>query len=198
MRFIASTSNAQLMFSRWLDSLIFNDETDAYKSWTLFLIFVAILVLIGGVVLLTHKKPEPKANKVKSANLPRRRKANKIAGQNDHSEEDDDSLVHDEETNGENEALYALGNDSDDEDMGEDDDIDHHQNPLNMSPNANRRPTLKPRRNSRAGMNEHTSLVEPDDIDERDRRRRSTDPFMRDGEEMEEFETGASRSRRLT
>jgi hypothetical protein len=32
---------------------------DAYASWTLFLIFVSILVLISGVVLLTHKKPEP-------------------------------------------------------------------------------------------------------------------------------------------
>lgn len=31
---------------------------DAYKTWTLFLIFVFILVLISGVVLLTHKKPE--------------------------------------------------------------------------------------------------------------------------------------------
>ena len=37
---------------------IFNDSVDAYKSWTLFLIFVSIIVLISGVVLLTHKKPE--------------------------------------------------------------------------------------------------------------------------------------------
>ena len=32
---------------------------DAYASWTLFFIFVSILILISGVVLLTHKKPEP-------------------------------------------------------------------------------------------------------------------------------------------
>ena len=38
---------------------IFNDSVDAYASWTLFLIFVSILILISGVVLLTHKKPEP-------------------------------------------------------------------------------------------------------------------------------------------
>lgn len=38
---------------------IFNDSVDAYQSWTLFLIFVSVLVLISGVVLLTHKKPEP-------------------------------------------------------------------------------------------------------------------------------------------
>ncbi|KAI0051182.1 hypothetical protein FA95DRAFT_1554753 [Auriscalpium vulgare] len=43
----------------WLNSLIFNDSVDAYQSWTLFLIFVSILILISGVVLLTHKKPEP-------------------------------------------------------------------------------------------------------------------------------------------
>lgn len=32
---------------------------DAYASWTLFLSFVSILILVSGVVLLTHKKPEP-------------------------------------------------------------------------------------------------------------------------------------------
>lgn len=42
----------------FLDSLIFNNEVDAYKPWTLFLIFTSILILISGVVLLTSKKPE--------------------------------------------------------------------------------------------------------------------------------------------
>ncbi|KAI9456626.1 hypothetical protein F5148DRAFT_1223980 [Russula earlei] len=42
----------------WLNSLIFNDAVDAFASWTLFLIFVSILILISGVVLLTHKKRE--------------------------------------------------------------------------------------------------------------------------------------------
>lgn len=42
----------------WLNSLIFTNATDAFASWTLFLIFASILVLISGVVLLTHKKPE--------------------------------------------------------------------------------------------------------------------------------------------
>ncbi len=40
---------------------IFNDEVDAYESWALFLIFVSILILISGVVLLTHKKPDEHA-----------------------------------------------------------------------------------------------------------------------------------------
>ncbi|CCA66332.1 hypothetical protein PIIN_00018 [Serendipita indica DSM 11827] len=44
--------------SGFLDSLVFNDEIDAYEPWTLFLIFASIVVLIGGVVLLTLKKPE--------------------------------------------------------------------------------------------------------------------------------------------
>jgi magnesium transporter len=47
-----------ICLGRFLDSLIFNDQVDSYKSWTLFLIFVSILILISGVVLLTHKKPE--------------------------------------------------------------------------------------------------------------------------------------------
>ncbi|KAG9004991.1 hypothetical protein FRB90_010628 [Tulasnella sp. 427] len=46
--------------SGFLNSLIFNDEVDAYKPWTLFCLFLSIVVLIAGVVLLTHKKPEPK------------------------------------------------------------------------------------------------------------------------------------------
>jgi hypothetical protein len=32
---------------------------DAYAPWTLFASFVSILILVSGVVLLTHKKPEP-------------------------------------------------------------------------------------------------------------------------------------------
>ena len=34
---------------------------DAYEPWTLFLIFVSMIILISGVVLLTYKKPEKKA-----------------------------------------------------------------------------------------------------------------------------------------
>lgn len=45
----------------FVDALVFNDEIDQYHSWTLFLIAVSILVLVSGVVLLTHKKPEPGA-----------------------------------------------------------------------------------------------------------------------------------------
>lgn len=44
---------------RFLNSLIFNNEVDAYHAWTLFLIFCSMLILIAGVVLLTFKKPDP-------------------------------------------------------------------------------------------------------------------------------------------
>ena len=53
----------------FLNSLIFNNEIDQYKSWVLFLIFVSILVLISGVVLLTHKKPESKPKALHGAAL---------------------------------------------------------------------------------------------------------------------------------
>lgn len=43
----------------FLDSLIFNNEVDAYRAWTLFLIMCSMVVLIVGVVLLTFKKPDP-------------------------------------------------------------------------------------------------------------------------------------------
>lgn len=55
---------------------IFNASVDAYASWTLFLIFVSILILISGVVLLTHKKPDvpahpPNADDITLSSVPR-------------------------------------------------------------------------------------------------------------------------------
>jgi hypothetical protein len=43
----------------FLDSLVFNNDIEAYSAITLFAIFVSMLVRIAGVVLLTIKKPEP-------------------------------------------------------------------------------------------------------------------------------------------
>ncbi|KAJ3802990.1 hypothetical protein GGU11DRAFT_740177 [Lentinula aff. detonsa] len=120
----------------FLNSLIFNDEVDAYQSWTLFLIFVSILILISGVVLLTHKKPEPgaalKSATLASGSLPmprlRNRNSRKASGSKpdlEAGDPDDDASIH----SGENGPLWAVGDASDDE--GEDEDIDHHQHPLN-------------------------------------------------------------------
>ncbi|PFH51547.1 hypothetical protein AMATHDRAFT_74896 [Amanita thiersii Skay4041] len=111
----------------FLDSLIFNNEVDAYQSWTLFLIFCSILVLISGVVLLTHKKPEPGTDMVvKSATLPRPRRSRKKPTR---PNGDVESLDAEEERTGERDVLWEVGEASDDE-LGEDEDIDHHQHPL--------------------------------------------------------------------
>ena len=166
----------------WLDSLIFNDEVQAYQSWTLFLIFVSILVLILGVVLLTHKKPEP----VKPSNIVqnnRRRRKPKRNGVNGV-----DADVEEGHQDSEGEALWALGDDSDEDiDEDEDEDVDHHQNPLNHRDELNARRTVIPRSTRGPEINEHTGLVEvePSLADDRDRRR---------GIEMDGFEVGVSGS----
>ncbi|KAK2463221.1 hypothetical protein APHAL10511_004876 [Amanita phalloides] len=114
----------------FLNSLVFNDEVGAYRGWALFLIFVSILVLIAGVVLLTHEKPEPVEAKVKSAALPRQRRtinrSPRPGGDLESQVENGDG----DEINSERDALWELGNVSDDDDQGDDEDIDHHQHPL--------------------------------------------------------------------
>ncbi|KAG5220248.1 transporter [Salix suchowensis] len=107
---------------------IFNNEVDAYQSWTLFLIFVSILILISGVVLLTHKKPEPLHNKAKtspvvSAQRSRRgRTATKKSpgdGDDDEAEAGEDHALRTRvEGEEDGEALWSLGDASDDEDDG--------------------------------------------------------------------------------
>jgi len=49
---------------------VFNDSVDAYQTWTLFLIFVSIMVLISGVVLLTLKKPEKRGGTSATPGIP--------------------------------------------------------------------------------------------------------------------------------
>lgn len=111
---------------------IFNNEVDSYQTWTLFLIFGSILILISGVVLLTHKKPEPgaKANAPIALARPRGKKASKAtsSSKTDLHDDDVDSPTNDDEER----VLWAVGDVSDDDDAGEDEDIDHHQHPLNQ------------------------------------------------------------------
>ncbi|KAF9464989.1 hypothetical protein BDZ94DRAFT_1255042 [Collybia nuda] len=113
----------------FLNSLIFNDEVDAYQSWTLFLIFASILVLISGVVLLTHKKPEP-VNAKTPGGIPLQ--PGKVKGKSSKKPSR-------ERGEGEQDVLWAVGDDSDDGlengrvedgDGDGDDDVDHHQHPL--------------------------------------------------------------------
>ncbi|KAH6910354.1 hypothetical protein BKA70DRAFT_1100903 [Coprinopsis sp. MPI-PUGE-AT-0042] len=123
----------------FLNSLIFNNEVEAYKSWDLFLIFLSIIVLIGGVVLLTHKKPEPETTRIRGAATPRtglpgtsgRRERRKgttpLAGDDEEAQLQTNGL---DTPDGER---WALGEISD-SDEGDDPDVDHHLNPSNRSP----------------------------------------------------------------
>ncbi|KIK67366.1 hypothetical protein GYMLUDRAFT_37471 [Collybiopsis luxurians FD-317 M1] len=171
----------------FLDSLIFNDEVDAYQSWTLFLICVSMLILISGVVLLTHKKPEPGAP-VKSATLAsgpvplsrlRRRGSRKASASKtdlEAGDPDDDASLH----SGEDQTLWAVGDASDDE--GEDEDIDHHQHPLRAH-----RSGSAARSNTRLATHgeEGRGLIEdgPEDDIESPRERTTAHPF-RDSEDL--------------
>lgn len=161
-----------ILRSRWLDSLIFNDETEAYKSWTLFLIFVSILVLISGVVLLTHKKPEP--IKSRQGNKRRQKVRNRLPA-NGTSGEGHEPTAGDGLPDSEEQALWTLGEDSDEEDMGEDDDVDHHQNPINYGDVLATKRNVVPSGANGREINEHTELVESDSEFERDRRRGMND-----------------------
>lgn len=108
---------SRLTAYRFLDSLVFNNETDAYKGWTLFFIGISILILIGGVVLLTNKKPpstgrtRPQANGVPMSSLP--------VHTRDSTQEDDKQSEHEVESlrkhQPDEEVVWQLGDDSDDD-----------------------------------------------------------------------------------
>ncbi|KAG1734729.1 uncharacterized protein EDB91DRAFT_1146559 [Suillus paluster] len=110
----------------FLDSLVFNNQVDSYKPWILFLIFASIMILISGVVLLTHKKPE-RSTRVSAAaalsGLSSRRAARSSSKVNRISEDDENdeeqALRRTEEGEEEREdqaVLWQLGDDSEDED----------------------------------------------------------------------------------
>ena len=177
------------MFCSFLDSLIFNNEVDSYKSWTLFLIFLSISVLISGVVLLTHKKPEPVTGKTKSA-TPRPRQRRKV---NKKTSGEGGELEGEQHGDGESSVLWAVGEASDGEDdLGEDEDVDHHQHPLGQP-----RQGSSSRRNLRAGReglglidrDEGEGADDPEVIDRHRHKtediwnRRSMDPFRDDTEQ---------------
>lgn len=102
-----------------------------------------MLILISGVVLLTHKKPDPSTKPVTpTIALTRPRKISKKASASkvDLKDDEDEDGGNDEER-----ALWAVGDVSEDDDTGEDDDIDHHQNPLNRQrPGNTSRVNLRP------------------------------------------------------
>jgi len=136
--------------------------------------------------------------------MPQRRKRRKADKSKQVNGRADGEEADEEHGDGEDEVLWAVGDASDEEDDGEDEDVDHDQNPLNQSSNVHR-PVI-PRRSSR-GVGEQTGLVETeqhdDDLpsrprrkDSMDRRRRSMDPFV-DEQEMDEY-SGAGGSRSIS
>ncbi|KAF7296143.1 hypothetical protein MKEN_01429600 [Mycena kentingensis (nom. inval.)] len=167
----------------WLNSLIFNNEVDSYQPWTLFLIFVSIFVLISGVVLLTHKKPDPGPLSARStvalgsAGIPRMRQRPSgrkaaLAGDPASAEEGERVVGSDQE------VLWGIGDASDEEDVPEsddeglDEDVDHHQHPLSGSggpPPANSR--------NRGRGEEGHSLLHKDDDDDLEAPAAAHDPF---------------------
>ncbi|EAU91775.2 hypothetical protein CC1G_04543 [Coprinopsis cinerea okayama7 len=179
----------------FLNSLIFNNEVESYQSWTLFLIFVSISVLVSGVVLLTHKKPEPVTTRIRGAATPRtglptsdstrRRRRTHLPGDAD----DEEMQMHTSELagkkTGESERLWAVGEVSD-SDEGDDPDIDHHLHPMNRSPlqrrNSHGHTNGSVQKTRSGGDSEVTGLMagetEEDDGDAADREDSSSDPEM--------------------
>ncbi|CAE6482809.1 unnamed protein product [Rhizoctonia solani] len=101
--------------SGFLNSLVFNDEIDAYKGWTLFAITVSIMVLIGGVVLLTTKKPDPpSANAATAVGAPARARAKNSDEEN--ADERDMEALHQSTPGERSEPLWQIGEDDDDDD----------------------------------------------------------------------------------
>ena len=123
----------------------------------LFLIFLSIVILIGGVVLLTLKKPAPapggnaQAKNVTAAPA-RHRLRNKHTGENERDENDEEIALQPRQgTEGEN--VWELGNASD----SDDDDREDPRKDVERTP-----PATEPRRGY-SGRNEHQGLVEEGD-----------------------------------
>jgi hypothetical protein len=147
---------------------IFNDEVDSYKSWTLFLIFVFVLVLISGVVLLTHKKPErlpPKGSAVLGSTPAQRKgKGSKIGRSQVQDEEagEDDAFVVGEEDERSPKTLWQVGDVSDDEDV-------HSGVPLQ-----------KPKQSSGRPGHEESGLMQTDHEETTGHRRSSSETLAQD------------------
>ncbi|QRW08437.1 Magnesium transporter NIPA [Ceratobasidium sp. AG-Ba] len=184
--------------SGFLNSLVFNNEIDAYKGWTLFAIFVSILVLIGGVVLLTLKKPDPAPTNSTMIGAPTRSRAK--TSDEEAGDERDLEALHTNGPGDREEVVWQIG-DADDEDS--DDGRVVKGGSSKLSPKINRRRSgsgsLRARANSFMGpkhqgeegrglMGAHDEEDEQDD--EPDHRRSPVSSLRRrDDSEDEEFGT---------
>lgn len=112
---VSSSASLCLLAASFLDSLVFNNEVDAYKPWILFLIFTSIVILISGVVLLTHKKPERTQRNI---TLPRTPGARSNT-QGNIEEDEAQALRVPQEGESEAQELWQLGDMSDDEESAD-------------------------------------------------------------------------------
>lgn len=161
----------------FLDSLIFNNQVDAYKPWILFLIFASIVILISGVVLLTHKKPERSQRNIAPSQTTGARSAK-------NSEEDEaQALRVPEEGESSTHELWQLGDMSDDED-GVDADTTGKPTPRGVNGSAD---------SGVEGREEGRRLIQDEDEDNaRPRRSSSSDATLarNDGHDKDEDEFG--------
>ncbi|KAH0827513.1 hypothetical protein J3R83DRAFT_4226 [Lanmaoa asiatica] len=101
----------------FLDSLVFNNGVDAYKPWILFLIFTSIVILVSGVVLLTHKKPERSQRNIALSRTTSARSTMKD-GKDGNEEDEAQALRVPEEGQSVAQEHWQLGDMSDDEGDG--------------------------------------------------------------------------------
>lgn len=104
--------------SGFLNSLVFNNEIDAYKGWTLFAITMSIFVLIGGVVLLTTKKPDPAAAHSSTALGVPSRAARAKTSDEEGADERDLEALHTSGPGESSEVMWQIGDADDESDDG--------------------------------------------------------------------------------
>jgi hypothetical protein len=109
--------------SGFINSLVFNNEVDAYQPWTLFLIALSIIVLIGGVVLLTSKKPEPKPNKPTKSRGSLTKERRKLSGAKGTEGE---ALASNDENPEVQDVIWGIGDDESDSDDDDNDHVERH------------------------------------------------------------------------
>lgn len=137
---------------------------DAYQSWDLFLIFLSIVILIGGVVLLTNKKPEKpqQTQPTQLSNLSQRSRASKKKLGSDGDEEDSEEAGLRQPEPGEDETMWQLGEDSGDEG-------DHQAAPVpedeGKPPQPRRRESHKYVPSTASVSAEHAGLMQKEDED---------------------------------
>lgn len=123
---------------------------DAYQTWTLFLIFISIMILISGVVLLTLKKPEKRGGAPTTSGIPESARSIRPSRRRSDSKQDLEQGERgrvEQEGRGldDDQTLWELGEMSDDEDGGDGRSAggrsEGQRTPRRqLSPNASRKP----------------------------------------------------------